>query len=126
MQTLANPKKKLTKTIIITLMFLLVPMTAFASAIPTYMAGIENVCDLTLTDNQNNIYDEQDIEDFGQGNYGHYTRVIVEPSVYSLNIDCVSNLNSGEISVDLISVLDQDGINNFNPNNDWNTIQSST
>ena len=43
-----------------------------------------------------------------------------------MNINCVSNINNGEISVDVISVLDQDGINNFNPSADWNTIQSST
>ncbi|MDG1546164.1 MAG: hypothetical protein P8Q55_02110, partial [Candidatus Poseidoniaceae archaeon] len=35
MQKLASPKKKLTKTIIITLIFLLAPLTAFASASPT-------------------------------------------------------------------------------------------
>ena len=126
MQKPASPKKKLTKTIIITLIFLLAPLTAFASASPTYMAGIENVCDLSLTDRQGDVYDEQDIEDFGQGNYGHHTRIIVEPSTYTMNINCVSNLNNGEISVDVISVLDQDGINNFNPSADWNTIQSST
>ena len=90
------------------------------------MAGIENVCDLSLTDRQGDVYDEQDIEDFGQGNYGHHTRIIVEPSTYTMNINCVSNINNGEISVDVISVLDQDGINNFNPSADWNTIQSST
>ena len=126
MQKPASPKKKLTKTIIITLIFLLAPLTAFASASPTYMAGIENVCDLSLTDSQGDVYDEQDIEDFGQGNYGHHTRIIVEPSTYTMNINCVSNINNGEISVDVISVLDQDGINNFNPSADWNTIQSST
>ena len=126
MQKPASPKKKLTKTIIITLIFLLAPLTAFASASPTYMAGIENVCDLSLTDRQGDVYDEQDIEDFGQGNYGHHTRIIVEPSTYTMNINCVSNINNGEISVDVISVLDQDGINNFNPSADWNTIQSST
>ena len=60
MQKPASPKKKLTKTIIITLIFLLAPLTAFASASPTYMAGIENVCDLSLTDSQGDVYDEHE------------------------------------------------------------------
>ncbi len=105
MQTLANLNTKLTKTIIITLMFLLVPMTAFASASPTYMAGIENVCDLTLTDSQGDIYDEQDIEDFGQRSYGQLTRIIVAPETYTMDIDCVANLNSGTIELTVFKVI---------------------
>jgi len=126
MQKPASPKKKLTKTIIITLIFLLAPLTAFASASPTYMAGIENVCDLSLTDSQGDIYDEQDIEDFGQRSYGQLTRVIVAPETYTMDIDCVANLNSGTIELTVFKVIDQDGISNSNPTDDRIPTQVST
>ena len=126
MQKLASPKKKITKTIIITLIFLLAPLTAFASASPTYMGGIENVCDLSLTDSQGDIYDEQDIEDFGQRSYGQLTRIIVTPETYTMDIDCVANLNSGTIELTVFKVIDQDGISPYNSATDRIPTQAST
>ena len=128
MEKLASPKKKITKTIIITLIFLLAPLTAFASASPAYMPGIENVCDLSLTDSQGDVYDEQDIEYLGlmhNSHQTHLTRIIVEPSNYTMDIDCVSNLNNGVLSIHILSYADQDGINNYNPSSDRTIIQSS-
>lgn len=126
MQKLASSKKKLTKTIIVTLIFLLAPLTAFASASPTYMGGIEDVCDLSLTDSQGDIYDSQDIEDFGQRIYGQLTRIIVEPETYTMDIDCVANLDSGTIELTVFKVVDQDGISPYNSATDRIPTQAST